>query len=71
MVQTAATGYGRGIGQIWLGDFDCVNSLEETDSLLDCEHSRWSYSSCGYDHAWDVGISCTVPRPEREVGSNQ
>ncbi|KAI6660266.1 Lysyl oxidase-like 2 isoform X1 [Oopsacas minuta] len=66
MFNTASSGYGRGIGEIWIGDFDCSNPLS-ADSLLDCDSSDWGYSTCRYDHAWDVGIKCQVPRPERKI----
>ena len=64
--QTASSGYGRGVGRIWLGDFECRDP-QSADSLLECKHSRWRYSSCRTDHGWDVGVRCSVPRPDTKV----
>ena len=64
--QTASSGYGRGVGRIWFGDFEC-GDLISADSLMDCEHSVWRYSSCKTDHGWDVSVRCVVPRPDKQV----
>ena len=63
---SANSGYGRGVGMIWKGDFECDNPLT-ADSLLECDSSKWGFSSCRYDHVFDVGIKCNVPTPERKV----
>ena len=49
--------YGRGTGQIWLNNIDCVGN---ENRLEDCMTS-FDVMSC--DHSNDVGVLCTSSEP--------
>ena len=45
--------YGKGNGQIWAGNLDCVGS----ELLIeDCLHGEWGTQNCS--HSKDAGVKC-------------
>jgi len=52
------SGYGRGIGKVWLSQLKCAgNELW----LHECDHAGWGKTlHCGR-HVGDVGVKCRVP----------
>ena len=46
--------YGKGSGQIWLNDLNCVGT-ELT--IENCSHSGWGNKDC--NHEEDVGVECS------------
>ena len=47
--------YGRGSGQIWLDNVNCVGT-EET--LRNCSHRGWGTQNC--NHQEDASVNCTA-----------
>ena len=45
--------FGRGTGQIWLDDVQCVG---DEIAISDCYHRGWNVHNCG--HHSDVGVVC-------------
>ena len=45
--------FGRGTGQIWLDDVQCVG---DEIAISDCYHRGWNVHNCG--HHSDVGVLC-------------
>ena len=45
--------FGRGTGQIWLDDVQCVG---DEIAISDCYHRGWNVHNCG--HYSDVGVVC-------------
>ena len=45
--------YGRGSGQIWLDDVNCVGT---ESTIEDCSHRGWGNHDCS--HSEDAGIQC-------------
>ena len=48
--------FGRGTGQIWLTDVQCVG--DET-SIFECNHGGWGIHNCGYNS--DASAVCRLP----------
>ena len=48
--------FGRGTGQIWLTDVQCVG--DET-SIFECNHGGWGIHNCG--HNSDASAVCRLP----------
>jgi len=47
--------YGRGSGEIWLDDLNCVGTER---SILNCSHRGWGIEDCG--HHEDAGVKCSA-----------
>ena len=52
-IARSSAAYGRGIGQIWLDDMNCLGN--ESDIAF-CGHRGWGNTNCA--HYEDVGVVC-------------
>ncbi|XP_071481643.1 lysyl oxidase homolog 2B-like [Diadema antillarum] len=51
-----ASGFGQGVGPIWLWDVECKGT---ESSIMECSHGAFNRSKC--DHSQDLGIRCNIP----------